>query len=324
MNAQSGSHRQWENLQVLAVQSVTGTLQLYANARQQAPLLVKIQAVDINGEAVPLSHAELMSLKLIHHAGNKPVLNEFLQSGPMGRDEWRWSSVHNSDFKPFPAGNGVRPAPIDQGGPAEHIHYRYLYVRTNSLTPLRIALELKRDDGKVFRSNDPEMENGSLTLESLAPRVYPASAYSFDRVVIKGDPDSKSNFDGVDYYPLSLNDGGVNIEFDSFTFSITPRSIFRLDIAPRDRGSFTGYTRPGNPYFIYGGYSPEAPEMVEAKFRKPGGVVIVHVRQKKIAASTSRGASMGPAVIKTLDMYGNEHTINLRFKGNDRKYLELF
>jgi hypothetical protein len=246
-----------------------------------------------------------------------------LHSGLRDGPQWMWTYLHNTDFSFFPS-RGEQAAPdLEQiVSDGDHVYYRDAYVRSISQTPLRIALQITRDDGTIFRSNDPDMEKGSVILNTVPMRAYRASDYTFQRVSISGDPESKRVFDSIDYYPVTLIDSGVELKFRRF--SISPKSIYRFDVAPRNRGSYTGYSHPGDEYFNYNKGLRNAPLRMEPTFKKRGGVVLVLVRQGSIPIVPGVDTPEPPAIIKALDTYGNEHQVGLRFQGEGRKYLELF
>lgn len=324
MNHFSNAAPKWSNLQVFSVEAASGSHQLYANGRQQVGLLVKIQVIDDNGTPVKLTDEEVASVKLIEHGNSRAVTYEWFATPLLPRNAWHWSRHYNTDYKFFPGSNPT-PNSNTPGGAGQHEMLLYFYLRTTSLRPIRLALQVTRKDGEVFQSNNPDIENGSITLSPVEPRQYQPGDYSFNRTVIQGDPDSTTQFDGHDYYPLELYENGVRVEFNPFTFNVTPRNIFRFDIAPKTRGSYTSVVRPGNHYFLWDRTFnfTGSPTVLDARYVKPGGIVVMVVRRNRAVVPHQLPSRDTPMVITVMDVYGNEHTLRIKFKGNGRKYLEL-
>lgn len=315
----------WTKPTVLSVELNTGNDHLYANGRQQVGLLVKVKVVDANGKAVELSNSEVQSIKLIRHADSSEVEYEFDSSSPVPvpPDTWRWSLYYNRTYKTLP-GTASHPPALDSLHSADET-LREVYLRTTSLKPLKVAVQVTRDDGKVFSSNNPDLERGSVSLTPLKAPQYKPSDYSFKRIVIEGDPDSATRFDGHDYYPLEYYENGALVEFAQHQLKVSPRTIFRFDIAPKKRGSYTSTTYPGERMFLWdNGFNFNgSPLTLDEKYIKPGGMVVMLVRRSVVNVRDGFTAPDEPMVISVIDVYGNDHTVRVRFQGRDRKFLEL-
>ena len=372
----------WESLEVFTVTSATGTSNVYANGRQQAKLRITLQAIDINGNPVPMTPDELDSLKLIDTQGrlidadpldfrharphNKallynpdeynrvaakqvsfnPTQHDRLQFNKYSRNfngvNWVWSRHHNAEYKFYPrAPHEQEPQTI---GPQhdQHTYVIDVYVRTISQTSLVIAAQLTRRDGLKVSSHLPLRTNGTLTLHPVRAPGYAAPHYSFARHVISGNVDSKQFHDSLDYYSFDLVANQEKISF--LRFDMTPKSIRRDAISPKERGSITGYTEPDKISFNYGMKLKDLPLTVESGQRGPGKIYVCLVRKNRLISHSSANRtistssnfvplpgvifdtesfSRGPATIRALDMYGNDHVVRMQFKGNGRNYLEL-
>lgn len=359
----------WETLEVFTITSATGTANIYANGRQQAKLSITLQAIDINGQPVPLTQSERDSLQLIDTQGrpievdpldykNPPFgrhaleLQQYnpkeydlvaakrvdfnsqkhdrLQYNKYRRDlngvNWMWSRSENTVFKHFPLAQGERQPKDDYHSADEHVFRIEVYVRTISSSPLTIAAQLTRRDGQKVFSHRPQRESGTLTLYPVTPPMYAAREYKFSRIVMRGNVESKQNFESLDYYDFSLFSNQVNIEF--LRFDMTPISIRRDAQAPKERGSITGFTYPGDDNFNFGMALKSLPLKLSSSFGGAGKVYVCLARQARfspVPGATNRDpvASRGPSVIRAMDMYGNDHQMRLQFQGNGRNFLEL-
>ena len=359
----------WENLEVFTITSATGTHNLYANGRQQAKLRITLQAIDINGQPVPMTQSELRSLQLIDAQGRlietdpldyagshtdaltlalqqynpreydlvaagrvgfNPARHDRLQFNKYRRDfngiNWMWSRSHNPVYRFFPRAPGEREPQEEFGYVDEYIYTIDVYVRTISPKPLAIAAQLTRRDGQNVFSHRPQREKGVLTLQPVAPPNYAARDYTFSRIVISGNVESQQYFDTLDYYTFNLVSNQTDIEF--LRFDMSPISIRRDALAPKDRGSISGFTYPGGDYFNFGMALRSLPTQIRSDFRRHGKVCICLARQTKfspIPGGVNRDPviSRGPSTARALDMFGNDHQVRMQFQGNGRKYLEL-
>ncbi|WP_296260009.1 MULTISPECIES: hypothetical protein [unclassified Pseudomonas] len=267
-----------------------------------------------------------------------------------------WSGVRNTDYEFYPRASAERLPEEDYGSDREHIYVVDVYVRTISDIQVRLAVRLTRDDGQTFDSL--AYHNGRLTLRPVVPPTYVARDYDFKRIAISGDVESKQHFDTLDYYTFDLVSNNIALEFRHF--EMKPLSIRRDAVAPMDRGSITGFTYPGDDHFNYGMALKQLPTRLNPGYKRPGKVFINLVRRHKfesasapivspgnslsslissvLAALASKTVgvrpvmgpanpdpvvSAGPATIRALDMYGNDHVVRLQFRGNGRNYLEL-
>lgn len=313
----------WSNLRVFKVESTTGNPQLYANGRQQVELLVKIQVSDTNGDVVPLSDAEANSLNLISYDHDTNIPREFFSTQPIPANTWRWSYHHNYDYRFMPGTGGFSPRSLSERSDSLET-LRKVYLRTTSLTPLKLALEITRDDGRVFRSKNPDLENGAITATPLTARSYQARDYSFKRIVVKGDPDSLSEHDGHDMYPLELHENGEHVHFSPYSFTVLQGNIYRFDIAPRTRGSYTAVAAPGNSYLLYQDLNLNNPVIeVDARYIKTGTIVVALIRRNRVMLYGPPPHNDDEMAFSAVDVYGNNHNFRIRFQGVERKVLEL-
>jgi len=200
-----------------------------------------------------------------------------------------------------------------------------VYVRTISTQPLSIAARVERN-GRKFTSHRPYREKGTLTLNPVNTPNYTARDYNFSRHVISGNVDSQQHFDSLDYYAFNLNAQYPHVEF--LNFEMNPISIRRDAIAPRDRGSISGYTYAGDDYFNYGMTLRSLPNKLVPGFRGRGKVYVCLVRRNQMpqvpgTVNRDPAPSRGPTTIRAQDMFGNDHRVRMQFQGNGRKYLEL-
>lgn len=359
----------WENLEVFTITSATGTTNVYPNGRQQAKLRITLQAVDINGQPVPLTQKELNSLRLVDNQGRPiaddpldyelrstdpstlarqqydpdeyarvaagrvgfdPVRHDRLQFNKYRRNfnevNWMWSRVHNRDYQFFPRAPGERDPEPEFSQAQPYTYIVDVYIRTISRTPLNIAVQLTRGDGQHFFSHALNRNQGMLRVNPVTLPGYAATDYRFPRSVIYGNVESTQFFDSLDYYEFRLVSNQTHIEF--LRFDMQPLSIRRDAISPKDRGSITGFTYPGDDYLNFGMALRDLPGKLVENFKERGKVYICLARQARFrtvpgGVDRDSGVSKGPSTIRALDMYGNDHQVRLQFKGNGRKYLEL-
>lgn len=372
----------WENLEVFTITSATGTGNVYANGRQQAKLRITLRATDINNDPVPMSSDELDSLQLIDMQGRlidadpldfrhasphnnallynpdvydrvaakqvsfDPAQHDRLQFNKYSRNvngmNWVWSRHHNAEYKFYPRAPHEQEPRAVVSRQDQHTYVIDVYVRTISNTPLVIAAQLTRRDGLKVSSHLPLRDKGTLTLHPVRAPGYAASHYSFTRHVISGNVDDKQFHDSLDYYSFGLIANQEKISF--LRFDMTPKSIRRDAISPKERGSITGYTEPDEVSFNYGMNLRDLPLYVDNGMRGPGKIYVCLVRRNRLISHSSanrtistssnliplpgvifdiESVSRGPATVRALDMYGNDHVLRLQFKGNGRNNLEL-
>jgi hypothetical protein len=313
MNTKTGSVR-WTSLKVFTVEVSSGSNKLYANGRQQVGLRIAIEGQDINGNSVEVSNQELRSLRLINFHGGEPILHtdaDDLQTLSNGKG-WAWGYLRKEQYLFFPGG-----APSDGADDSwsEFTSYRYPYVRTLNDKPLQIAASITRDDGQVFLSS------GRVTLTPERVPTYSRRDYGFTGVNISGRGDP------YDYVSFTLNAGGINISF--VDFDISPATIVKH--GPPFMGTtlgascYTGYTKPGAPGVRYARTIPGAHSQIRSEYLHPGSpVVVVSTMYRDARRNLPRTPSS--ARISAVDMFGNSHSIGVRFSKPDleNRELELF
>lgn len=234
---------------------------------------------------------------------------------------WMWSKTQNGMYRFFSPTSSVRTNSYSSSEPAEHEYSVDVYVRTISKEKITVSAQVTRSDGTKFYSNYPERQDGSQDLVPERPPVYTADKYSFSRIAISGDVESTKDFDSVDYYRFELVSGGDDVLF--LNFDMAPVSIRRDAIAPKNRGSITGYTHPGSDEFNYGMSMFSTQGKLRAGYKKPGIVYVCLMRRSNFFAATIPAVTRGPTTIKAQDIYGNDHEVLMQFKGAGRNYLEL-
>lgn len=313
----------WSNLGRLSVESTTGNTQLYANGRQQVELLIKIQVTDDNGAPVPLSDAEAGSLELIQYDDSSAVEREVFSREPLPSNTWRWSHDHNQDFSFLPGTSAISDQSPSSSNATDQT-LRKVYLRTTSLRPLKFALQITREDGQIFRSISPDLENGFITVTPLPVRQYKPSDYLFKRIVVQGDPDSITVHDGHDFYPLELHENGEQVQFTRYSLKVVQPNIFRFDIAPRTRGSYTSLTAPGDRYLKYSNYNLNDPLFeIGSTYVKDGTIVVALIRRNIVMLSGGAPNNDEVMSFSATDVYGNDHDFRIKFQGTARKLLEL-
>ncbi|WP_341522141.1 hypothetical protein AABC73_01405 [Pseudomonas sp. G.S.17] len=316
----------WSRLGHFSVESTTGNTQLYANGRQQVELLVKIQVVDDNGTSVPLSDAEASSLQLIQYDDNSVVEREIFSREPLPSNTWRWSYDYNQDYSFLPGTSSFADqSPSNSKATLQTLST--VYLRTTSLRPLKFALQITREDGQVFRSINPDLEKGFMTVTPLPARQYKPSDYLFKPIpiVVPGNPDSPAAHDGHDFYPLELYEGGEQVQFTRYSLKVSQENIFRFDIAPRTRGSYTSLTAPGDRYLKYSNYNLNNPLLeIGGSYVKDGTIVVALIHRNIVMLSGGAPNNDEVMSFSVVDIYGNDHNFRIRFQGTGRKLLELF
>ena len=301
----------WEGLRVFTVEVASGTDRLFSNGRQQVELRIAIEANDVNATPVPLSDRELASLRLVEYHGGKEI--------PLRGAKWSYAFTRATEYRYYPSNRSrsvgsdldAFVAPFTAG---QHTTYRHLYVMTTADAPLRIAAKITRDDGEEFVSS--AAQDGSVTLIPVELPSYRTEDYTLKAAPIY--------LDFADCIPFVLMSGSTNIEFREF--SITPSSVVKGHWASNGKIyglTYIGYTNPGQSGVHYGEGTFSYFHDLDSKFVKPGQPVIVRVyHETPVPRSTNKGAVYSSSIV-AVDMYGNDHSLNIRFKNKEIGDLEL-
>lgn len=129
---------------------------VYANANQQVPVQVVIEARDNDGVVVSLSPKQLRSIKLIDYHNSEVVEVSHDQDT---RFIYHWEPTRDDDADEAAADSPHVDAPGDTGALAQSIT---LYVTKTVVSTQKVAAEITSPSGGVFRTNTPNPPTGKF------------------------------------------------------------------------------------------------------------------------------------------------------------------
>jgi hypothetical protein len=308
------SAKRWETLDDFSLAVSSGPARLFANGGQEVKVRVAIKAVDVNGDPVQLSSKEIDSLELIDYHNTERVVQTTGAIFPRPpASKWRWSYKRNNKYRFFPTGQSSLSLNGEMSMTDLSINsstqYRDVYVRTTADAPLHLSARIKRDDGVAFTAHF----DSSVTLTPVTPPTYRAADYTFQPLAVEN---------ALDYRPFALNVGGVNIEFVSFSMPSLVKHGGKGSLIPV---VFTGCAEPGQTEIRYTHPISIGPRQIKSGYVKKGQPIVA-VSKPILARPDQLSAQRREAPIAATDMYGNKHSINVRFKTvNDfNSELELY
>lgn len=306
--------KSWTVLEVFSLTVSSGADRLFANGLQQVRIRVAIRAVDAEGEIVRLSNKEMNSLELVDHYSRQAIAyTESPSITPAGR--WSWGNNRDSRYRYFPTGQTRSAQEEDEIDLMDistnsNVQYRDVYVRTRADAPLHIGARLTRGDRVIFTTS----EDSSVTLTPVTSPTYRPGDYNFQALEVQSNGTIS-----FDYRPFGLNVGGVNMEFRSFHMASLVKLGNSNIITP---AGFTGFARPGEYSINYSSGIVIGPQQIRSGYVKVGQPVVV-VSRALVVHPGQLSAPVREASISAVDMYGNNHRINVRYKSTDSLNTDL-
>jgi hypothetical protein len=184
----------------------TESKRIYANGRMQVRVWVFIEAVDADGENVPLAHyPDLITAKLIRYHDGAPLERELYTGKPLAN--WNSSGFENKYIHEMP--EGVQSSGSTGGATGEPIEF---WVSSSVEGQAQIAAEVTLQ-GKVYRSNntvnpDARKINKSIVIHAVRNFSFSPDQFTWQSQRIEGS----FNGDQLYRYHLGLYPGAKQIK----------------------------------------------------------------------------------------------------------------
>ncbi|MGF6088485.1 hypothetical protein [Pseudomonas sp. 18173] len=145
--------------------------EIYANGRMQVKVLVVVQAIDINGDVVPLDYfPDLLNARLIEYDEGKPLRSDVYHGIPLSG----WAVSIGENPYQHELATGSMPYRLARSAPKQKIEF---WVSSSVIGTMQIAAEIMVQ-GKVYRSNNVVGANGSIFDSSVTVRAVPSPRYT--------------------------------------------------------------------------------------------------------------------------------------------------
>ncbi|MDD0968103.1 MULTISPECIES: hypothetical protein [Pseudomonas] len=295
------------NIQRLEVKFESSTERqkvLYANGRMQVRVLVLVSGENAQAEEVSLhGHPALETLKLI----------SYNTSAPLGGD-WNVDAQENRYAHDI-AGGTARVMPLVPAvgnrlsDPSESIQVFEFWVTCRRPGSIQIAAEITLE-GKKYRSNGFEGHDSSVSLQAIAPKLYPVSNFMLNRTRVL---DSPSLFEKVEQYSLVLYGEGRQINLlDWKSLQVKYDAEFATeffssgDATKVSSGlkSYVGYIAP-----IYGAQvTARTSQGFRTVSQDPGTISIISYLT---AEHPNKPERTGQVDLHVFDEFGTEHIIRI-------------
>ncbi|WP_223528993.1 hypothetical protein [Pseudomonas sp. GL-R-19] len=287
--------------------------QLYPNARQQ--LLVTLSVDSRTGQTI--SEEELESLRI---TTRKNDLFPLLPGSDDG-GEWFYNERKNL-YHPYPATASHPPPDQERSGEIDFFQKDfYVMSRAPAGTSVRLYAQITRQttDGPVTYNTaiDPTFKSYVDIRTAEIPRFNIPENYSFNRDLVAGNPNG-------DLFTWEYQLAGKNVQMPVVELlsvsSMDPAGMIQwVDRDDRvTRASHVGYAAPGESDFNYNTAIVLGQEFSPtAKVARPraGHVIVVLQGGNNIPYHSQSAINQGgPCRMHAIDMYGNEHVLNIAFK----------
>lgn len=309
---QANTLSSWENLETFEVEVSSPSNRLYRNGRQQVEVTVKLRATNGAGQIVPLSEAEIRSVRLTDYNSGEE-LPPVPASGTVTQG-WGTTATRNEyDFFP-----GARDAEGECPAPSSGYSFVVRYVQTTDDAPKRIGALVRNDDGTVFKSDKLQFIEA---LPERLPSLEQARAVDYEWEVqrIVGD-DNDWDLETVDYYYCGLSINGNRVKLREF--NVRPASTFQWESTnpASELFSFTGFGAPGS---VVANYS--VPALFNSRKHSPirqpsdGRGIVILIRSNRISQSSAGSVHKGACDVDARDEFGTDHSLRLSFKSSSNR-----
>lgn len=287
---------------------------LYANGRMQIRVLVLVCAENSQGEEVSLyGHPALQSLKLISYDTSSPL------GGNWGVETQENRYAHDM------AGGEARIVPlVPMAGnrisdPSESVQIFEFWITSSRPGSIQIAAEITLQ-GVKYRSNGRHGYDSSITLEAIAPKLYPIANFVVQKTRVLDLP---SLFERTELHSIALHAEGRQINLLDWTsFDIEYDEEFAaeffssgnaLNVSPGMR-SYAAFIGP-----IYGAQvTARTSKGFRSVTQDPGTISILsHLTQDY----PNKPVRTEQLALHVFDEYGTEHRIRINPDFASRSYI---
>ncbi len=286
---------------------------LYPNARQQ--VLVTLTVDPRTGQSI--SDEELQSLRI---TTRKNDLFPLIPDNDDG-SEWFYSASKNL-YRPYPTTAPHPSSNQDRSGEV-HLFQKDFYVmsRAPQGTSIRLYAQITRQTtgGPVTYNTATDITYKTYVDLRTAeiPRFNIPENYSFNRDLVAGNPNG-------DLFTWEYQLAGKNVQMpvvELFSVSsMAPAGMIQW--VDRDhtvtRASHVGYAAPGESSFNYNTaveLGPQFSPTTQVSRPRAGHVIVILQGANNIPYHSQSAINQGgPCRLQAIDMYGNEHLLNIAFK----------
>ncbi|WP_085685182.1 MULTISPECIES: hypothetical protein [unclassified Pseudomonas] len=275
---------------------------LYANGRMQVRVLVLVSGENAQAEEVSLyGHPALQTLKLISYNTSAPL------SGDWSVDAQENRYAHDM------AGGTARITPLvpEVGNrlsdPSESVQVFEFWVTCRRPGSIQIAAEVILE-GKKYRSNGFGGHDSSISLQAIAPKLYPKANFMLNRIRTLDLP---SLFEKVEQYSLFLFGEGRQINLlDWKSLQVKHDADYATeffssgDATKVSEGlrSYVGYIAP-----IYGAQvTARTPQGYRTVPQEPGTISILSHLTAEYPDRPKRAEQVN---LQVFDEFGTEHRV---------------
>jgi hypothetical protein len=310
---------------------------LYANGRQQAKIIVYVEA-QLNGQPVKLTRSEKDSIRLIDylHSDMQIPLEE---AGGSPNPYQGWSSQRG--FRGYLYHPGALTTELTSAttpdADGDYVEL-YLSATREALSGLlTVAFIVSGDNGWKYRTDgwilapgmDPVANNGidtgddkKVTAEN--PLTYPASDFRLDHRAgtnSGGVPDAGIFNDTV---TLSILHAGQPVDIRDMTCVPAGMIHWKDDFYDFQDPCYTGYARPGETLIHWNEHVPtgDQPRPTLAAPISDKGVILLCGRVD-IRRGDHTSPPIAPIAVTLVDAYGSTQQFKLGFVKEERDVLEI-
>ncbi|MBV6826057.1 hypothetical protein [Pseudomonas sp. PD9R] len=280
---------------------------VYANGRMQVRVWVFVEAVDENGENVPLSYfPDLITTRLIRYHDAVPLEQEAYQGKPLaGWNSDRFENKYRHEI----------PGSVHSSGPSGGVTGEPLqfWVTSSVEGQMQIAAEVTLQ-GKVYRSNhttnpDGNKINKSVIVHAERNPVYSIEQFNWQKEELEG------NFDGdrLFRYHLGFYPGGMQVALLDWTSTQYGADGYPVKFC--DTGLILGSTGPRS---FVGVLAPVSYKMMDVYVSRHRPIA---VNQRSGELTVVKGipsvyvhtgdVRVAPFLFAVCDEYGTEHRLSL-------------
>ncbi|EJN34857.1 hypothetical protein [Pseudomonas sp. GM80] len=297
----------------LAVVVSSASNRVYPNSRQQLEVTVGIESL----MSQTVKPEELASVKLMV----RDAFGQFtaLPEGDAGDGAWFFRRERN-EYLEYP---GVVSEPSSV--PPAAVHTRTFFVSASksgnsggNLERLYVGITRHTSEGSFEYITDGEESGFVSNVEVRKAEIpeYLVDNYTFERTLISGNGDSDTFV-----WQYALAGGGVQQPLVKFlSASMTPVGVIQWDDRSSNvtRASNVGFSSPGGTIFQYNpaiqlgsAFTP----VTQVSNPKNGHVMLVLQGANNIPYHSQSAINHnGPCVLNAVDVYGNDHRLQIRFK----------
>lgn len=340
---------EWVSYEIFDFEITPVAPTVYANGLQQAKVVVRFKASDVNGVEVKLSQTEYDSICLVT-AEQKIPLPEVGEAGVPEGGKWYYTEAKNT-YDTYPhqsltSAGGVQP--LEQ----MEIEVKEFFVQCHSVENLRIAAKLTSDSYQEFYSNplkgDGEVNYKVINLIAVKPPVGGSIGnvvFTFDNgdsypIRVEGPGDYDDVLDTLDYYYLKLIIKSELVAIKKIVFEKNSSMVkWESDTTLEDIHSIVGYAF-GDDKNDQGQMRLHVQDEVMRKLTNqsnlpksivisgkepPVGQVLFSLQRRQYWQFDKYVKADFDTAISLIvyDVYGNKHTPRITFDGVNRNRLAI-